>query len=312
MAPDTTPIQFIVAPGASAAIVGTDLERTGLIRSALRFRQLALTSGLDGRLEAGRYELRRDMNVHEILDALVSGRNRRANLVTIPEGLRAEEVALTLEDQGVVDGGSFLDLVAHGAPNLGVPPGAPSFEGYLFPDSYEFPAGASAEAVLRAFWENFQRRTRDLTGRLAQEPGLTLSDIVVLASLVEREAVAPAEQGRIASVFRNRLHPGLPLEADPTIQYALLPFPSPQPVGGFWKPVLAGSDLGVVSPYNTYRNPGLPPGPICSPGLGAIEAVVSPEPGPWLYFVARGDGTHLFATTLSEHLDNLVAVGRED
>lgn len=312
VAADATPIQFIVAPGASAAVVANELERTGLIRSGLRFRQLALTSGVDGRLEAGRYELRRDMSVQEILDSLVSGRGRRANLVTIPEGLRAEQVALLLQAQGVVDAPIFLDLVARGAPDLELPAGAPSFEGYLFPDSYEFSPGASASTVLRAFWENFQRRTRDVTGRLAQQPVLSLSDVVVLASVVEREAVVPGEQGRIASVFRNRLQLGLPLEADPTVQYALLPFPSAQPAGGFWKRVLDGADLSVASPYNTYRNPGLPLGPICNPGLGAIAAVVSPEPGPWLYFVARGDGTHLFASTLNEHLENLVVVGREE
>ncbi|HEY3117233.1 MAG TPA: endolytic transglycosylase MltG, partial [Chloroflexota bacterium] len=122
----------------------------------------------------------------------------------------------------------------------------------------------------------------------------------------------PAEQGRIASVFLNRLQQRRPLEADPTVQYALLPFPSAQPAAGFWKRALDQADLSVVSSYNTYRNSGLPPGPICSPGLGAIEAVASPEPGPWLYFVARGDGTHLFATTLDEHINNLVVVGHED
>ena len=313
VAADATPIQFIVVPGASAGVVGNDLERNGLIRSALRFRQLALTAGVDGRLEAGRYELRRNMNVQQILESLVSGRDRRANLVTIPEGLRAEEVALILQAQGVVDARRFIDLVARGAPGLSVPSRAPSFEGYLFPDSYEFPPGASADAVLQAFWDNFQRRTRDVSARLAQGSGLTLSDTVVLASIVEREAVVPAEQGRIASVFRNRLRLGLQLEADPTVQYALLPFPSAQPSTGFWKRALDEADLSVVSPYNTYRNSGgLPPGPICSPGLGAIEAVVSPEPGPWLYFVARGNGTHLFATTLDEHIENLVAVGREE
>lgn len=312
VAADPTPIQFIVVPGASAAVVGNDLERTGLVRSGLRFRQLALISGVDGRLEAGRYELRRDMNVHQILDAVVSGRARRANLVVIPEGLRAEQVALLLQAKGVVDARTFIDLVARGTPDLGVPAGAPSFEGYLFPDSYEFPPGASGSEVLRAFWENFQRRTRQVTDRLAQQPGLSLPDAIVLASIVEREAVLPEEQGRIAAVFRNRLRQALPLEADPTVQYALLPFPSTQPAVGFWKQVLDAADLRVVSVYSTYHQPGLPPGPICSPGLGAIAAVVSPEPGPWLYFVARGDGTHVFASTLDEHIDNLVAVGRED
>lgn len=311
VARDATPILFRVPAGATAGVVGDELERAGLIRSALRFRQLALFSGLDGRLEAGSYELRRDMSVAEILETLASGKERRANLVTIPEGWRAEEVATYLQTKGLVDAEAFLGLVAHGSADLSLPAGAESFEGYLFPDSYEFPPGASPTEVLRTFAENFDGRISDPMKKQAEAQGLSLTQAIILASIVEREAADPSERGRIAEVFHNRLRQGRALEADPTVQYSLVPLGSTVIAGGFWKRYLDESDLRVESLYNTYQHPGLPPGPICSPGLASIQAVLAPEPGPWLYFVARGDGTHLFASTLDEHLNNLAQARRE-
>lgn len=306
---DPSPVLFAVRPGTSAAAVAEDLRKAGLIRSPARFRFLAESANLDTKLRAGSYELRRTMSAREILDALVSGQARRADLVTIPEGWRAEEIALLLEASGIVSADAFLKAVAGGATSQPLPVGASSFEGYLFPDSYEFPASALPGEVLSRFLEQFERRVDQTIRARALERGLSLQQLVTLASIIEREAVDPGERHRIAAVFYNRLARGMWLEADPTVQYALIPFGSVQVPTGFWKRTLERGDLTLASPYNTYRYPGLPPGPICSPGLRSLEAATDPEEGPWLYFVARGDGSHLFAATLDEHVRNVTQVG---
>jgi UPF0755 protein len=137
---------------------------------------------------------------------------------------------------------------------------------------------------------------------------MTVHELVTLASIIEREAVEPEERPKVSAVLHNRLDLGMPLEADPTVQYALLPFGSLSAPSGFWKAPLSSQDLQVGSSYNTYQRDGLPPGPICSPGLAALQAAANPAEGPWLYFFAKGDGSHLFATTLDEHLQNIARV----
>lgn len=310
MGDDPTPVAFAVRPGTRAAVVAEDLQRAGLVRSALRFRQLAEASGLASQLKAGRHELRRTMSAPEILEALASGHSRRPELITIPEGLRAEEVALYLQERGVADTRSFLDIVAGRERQLPLPPGAASLEGYLFPDSYEFPLDPTPVAVVQTLLGQFAQRVDEPLRSQAAARGLSLHQLVTLASIIEREAVHASERPRIATVYYNRLALGMPLEADPTVQYALTPFGALTPSQGFWKPALQPADLFVDSPYNTYRVAGLPPGPICSPGLAALRAAADPEAGPWLYFVARGDGSHLFATSLEEHLRNIAAAQR--
>jgi UPF0755 protein len=133
--------------------------------------------------------------------------------------------------------------------------------------------------------------------------------LVILASIIEREAMEPSERKQIAAVFHNRLARGMALEADPTVQYGLVPPGLLSASNGFWKPELHGSDLALASPYNTYAFSGLPPGPICSPGYEALQAAADPDVGPWLYFVSGGDGSHLFASSLTEHLRNVALAG---
>jgi UPF0755 protein len=283
----------------------------GLIRSARAFRLRVELRGMERLLRTGDYQLRRSMNLDEILATLTAGRGGpTADLVTIPEGWRAEEVAELLEARGIVAAPTFMELVvagpADGAPPL--PPGATSFEGYLFPDSYDFGHNPTPESVLRTLVGQFDRRVDAGIRSTAAAHGLSVHGLITLASIVEREAMEPDEREDIAAVYHNRLDRGMPLQADPTVQYALLPFGTLAPDALYWRRDLGADDLTVDSPYNTYRVSGLTPGPICNPGLAAIRAAAEPADSPWLYFVARGDGSHLFARTLDEHLRNVARI----
>lgn len=250
------------------------------------------------------------MSAGEIVETLALGHTRRTGLVTIPEGWRAEEIAQYLEASGVVSAEDFIDVVeGRGGPEAPtLPSGATSFEGYLFPESYEFGRDVPAETVLRRFLAEFDRRVEQDVRAMASDRGLSVHELVTLASIVEREASQPDERGEIAAVFDNRLDRGMPLQADPTVQYALVPFGTVTPNTAYWKRELTIEDLQLDSPYNTYRATGLPPGPISNPGLAAIEAVANAPPRRWLYFVARADGSHLFAETLDGHNQNVARV----
>jgi UPF0755 protein len=289
--------------------VAEDLQRAGLIRSSVQFLAIAEAAQAAKDLQAGTYQLRKTMTPREILGALSSGATRRPDLVTIAEGWRAEEVGVFLESRGVVSASEFAATVV-GAPNgPPLPTGASNFEGYLFPDTYEFKPGSTADSVLRTLLAQFDRALTPQVRADAALHGLTIHQLVTLASIVEREAVEPGERARVAAVLHNRLDVGMALEADPTVQYALLPFGTLSSPAGFWKAPLSVADLEVNSRYNTYIYNGLPPGPICSPGFAALEAAANPEDGPWLFFMARGDGSHAFAATFQEHLSNVARFG---
>jgi UPF0755 protein len=161
------------------------------------------------------------------------------------------------------------------------------------------------EEVVRRLVGQFERQVGEEIRSKAQQRGLSVHQLVTLASIIEREALRADERPWISAVYHNRLQRGVPLEADPTVQYALVAPGTRSVPSGFWKANLAPDDLRVGSLYNTYQAVGLPPGPICSPGVASIEAAASPFDGPWMYFVARGDGSHAFAATLEEHLRNV-------
>jgi UPF0755 protein len=228
--------------------------------------------------------------------------------VTVPEGLRSEEVALVMERGGIVKAEDFRRALASEAYDFAFlaerPPGA-GLEGYLFPATYGFSRGVPAEEVVRRMLAAFDAQVTPELRQAIQASGLTLHEAVTLASIVEREAVRPEERPLIAGVFLNRLRLGMPLGADPTVQYALANDPASVERFGFWKQGLTTEDLQVDSPYNTYVNGGLPPGPIANPGLASLEAVAHPAQTSYLYFVARQDGSHVFAETLEEHLRNV-------
>lgn len=304
------PIHFVVQPGEDAATIGDRLQSAGLVRSGLAFRVIVRDRGLAPHLVAGDYELRANMSLDEIISALAQGR-MSGGLVTIPEGWRALQVADALSRDGVVDRAEFLRVVSTRRVSLPAPlqtlPAGASLEGYLFPDSYRFARGVSAEAVAQQMVDDFSRRLTPALEAGFASNGLSIAQAVTLASIVEREAVTPAERPIIASVYLNRLRRGMKLQADPTVQFALVDpnAPGGEPRATYWKSSLTFADLRVVSPYNTYEVSGLPPGPICDPGVASLEAVARPATTDYLYFVARPDNTHAFATTFAEQQRNV-------
>ncbi len=303
---DASEVTFVVHPGETAAEIGNRLEKERLVRSALLFRLLARSRGLDEGIEAGEHRLRRNMTMGEILATLQSAATQ--NRLTMLEGWRAAELAEEVEFRGIATQEEFLALVqANDWPQPFLrdrPPGV-GLEGYLFPDTYAISQGMTARDLIEKMLANFAERVLPAWERRSPDLDLNLHEALTLASIVEREARVPAERPLIAGVFLNRLRQGMLLQADPTVQYALAPSPR-RPADGWWKPKLTTADLALTSPYNTYRSPGLPPGPICSPGLPAVEAVLHPAPTDYLYFVAKGDdGTHAFARTLAEHDENV-------
>ena len=307
----STRVRFRVAPGETASQIADRLQQAGLISDANLFRLYVRREGISQNLEAGEFELSPNMNIPAIVAALQEARIQDV-MVTIPEGLRAEEVSEILQQFDITDGDAFLAIVRSGdLASIGLdgypiladrPPGA-SLEGYLFPDTYRFPLRAEPREVLRLFLDNFDLKFTPELRQEATSRGLSIYQVLTLASIVEREAVRADERPLIASVYLNRLAQGMLLNADPTVQYAMGFQPD---TGRWWKtPVTLEEYNSVISPYNTYLNPGLPPGPICSPGLSAIEAVIRPAQTDYLYFVATGDGGHVFASTAEEHQANV-------
>lgn len=296
-----------VAEGDSARDVGEKLEEADVIQSARLFRVLASLMGVGDDLVAGDYEFERGETALGAVRRISQGVTAPL-IVTIPEGLRAEEVAELLERRGVVSADEFrralgdeyqVSFLAE------LPPGA-GLEGFLFPATYGFSRETSGHQVVQQLLDAFDQRYREeLLPALARAGGRPLDEIVVLASIVEREAQVAEERPLIASVFLNRLALGLPLQADPTIQYAAASDPESVRQFGYWKQELTLADLAIDSPYNTYGNVGLPPGPIANPGLDSLLAAANPADTNYLFFVARPDGSHVFAETLEEHRQNV-------
>ncbi|GAB4542249.1 MAG: endolytic transglycosylase MltG [Anaerolineae bacterium] len=303
---DPTPITFIIEPGETATGIGMRLQEQGLITDATLFRRFLQYHGLDASLEAGEYQLRRNMTMREIAEALQHSRVTEVT-ITIPEGWRAEQVADLLTAENIMDGSVFLAVVRQGDaidhPLLADRPPGASLEGYLFPETYRLPVQAAPEDLLTRMLDTMQARLPIGWESMAAAQGLSLYQVLTLASIVEREAVVPAERPTIASVYLNRLKQGMYLQADPTVQYAMGYQPE---TGQWWKtPVTLEEYENVNSPYNTYLYPGLPPGPIASPGASSIAAVLQPAQTSYLFFLARGDGSHIFAETFEEHERNI-------
>lgn len=294
----------VIERGQSLHEIALELQRVGVIRSQFGFLVLARAMQLDRSVKAGQYSFRIGMTVPALLRALDRGMYG-LNLVTIPEGLMISETAALLERQIGIPSRT-LDSLAHDPDmldSLGV--AAPSLEGWLAPDSYEWLPGTNPDVVLRTMVARTRERVQRATAGYDSLPlGMNAHEVLTLASIVESESRAREERPHIARVYLNRLERGMLLQADPTVGYALGRGPRSR---------LTFKDLRVVSPYNTYRHEGLPPGPICSPGLAAIEAVMNATPGANdLYFVARGGGRHVFAPTYQQHLANIAMVrGRQ-
>lgn len=302
---DPTPVLFQVRSGQSAQAIGEELQRRGLIRSALTFRLTVESRGVGDRLAAGEYELSPSLTTGEIVDRLTRGVTRRGTVLAVPEGWRAREIAQRLESMQVLSGRELLELVDQPPPIMSqAPPGA-GLEGYLFPDSYEIGVRTTTRDLVRLMTEQLERRFDVGLREKGLAQGLTPHQVLTLASIIEREAAHAPERPIISAVYHNRLKIGMRLQADPTVQYAVAPIDPGAVPGGFWKRELSNADLQMSSPYNTYREVGLPPGPICNPGLESIRAAVEPAAVDFLYFVAKGDGSHAFARTEPEHRANV-------
>jgi UPF0755 protein len=266
------------------------LSEAGVIRSRLAFVGLAAARGNVRRLKAGEYEVPRDASTLDVLSLLESGHVRQ-HLILHPEGATVSELARALEAERL----ARADEVTRAASDerlrhaLGI--AGPSVEGYLFPDTYQFVRGMSVDEMLTRMVQRMRGKlTPEILAR-AQARGLTPHQLLTLASIIEREAIEPEERRLISAVFWNRLRLDMPLQADPTVQYAVAKE----------RRALTRADLATDTPYNTYLHRGLPPGPIASPGLAAIEAALDPAPVKYLYFVARDDRRHQFSTTAAEH-----------
>ncbi|OAG28236.1 endolytic transglycosylase MltG [Thermodesulfatator autotrophicus] len=285
----STKIIFI-EPGTPLKEVATLLEREGLIKNKWIFIFEAYLRGLTEKIKAGEYELDPRNPPRKILETLVKGRVV-THYVTIPEGYNIYEIARLLDKAGLCPREEFLKVVKDKEllKELHVP--GETAEGFLFPDTYAFWRGISCRLIVATMIKHFWEVWNQEFASRAEELGLSVKEVVTLASIVEKEAVVPHERPIIASVFWNRLKRGMRLQADPTVRYAVKRFYSR----------LRYRDLRYRHPYNTYIYPGLPPGPICNPGRDSIKAVLYPAKTDYLYFVSKGDGTHHFSRTLREH-----------
>ena len=266
------------------------LERAGVIRSPLGFVLLAALRGSARNLKAGEYEIPQNATTLLILSLLEEGRVKK-HTIRFPEGGTVEELARLLEAEGLAKAEEVKGLAGYPSflRSLGIE--AESLEGYLFPDTYHFIKRMTTEEMLaRMVLRLREQLTPDILAR-AEARGLTLHQLLTLAAIIEKEAVVPQEQPLISAVFWNRLRRAMPLQADPTVQYAV----------GKDRRALSRADLQVNSPFNTYRFPGLPPAPIASPGKAAILAAIEPANAPYLYFVSTGGDRHYFSVTLEEH-----------
>ncbi len=285
-------VVFRVENGATFRSVASRLEQVGLIRHSDAFRLHARLTKRDGQLRAGEYEFAPALDADAILERLTRG-NVRTHAVSVPEGLRMEDVATRFADAGLVDRDAFLAITRdpEAAASFGVE--GHSLEGYLFPETYRLARGLSAREVVAAQVSQFLKVWQEIEPA-ATAQGLSMRDVVTLASIVEKETGAPEERPLIAAVFLNRMKRGMRLETDPTVIYGIPDFD-----GNLRRIHLEDAS----NPYNTYKIPGLPPGPIANPGAAALRAILSPADTPFLFFVAYSDGSgrHAFSVTYREH-----------
>jgi UPF0755 protein len=285
-----------IAPGEPFRQVSVRLEEAGVVRDARVIHWWARWSGEDRLVRSGDYRFEQPGSPLDVLQMLQTA-GAALHRVTIPEGRTIRDVAALLESAGFGGADEFLCLVRDPQFLLSLDLPASGIEGYLFPDTYDFGWASTPEDVLRHMVDHFRKQTEALRPNL-QASGLTQEEMVILASVIESETGVAAERAIISGVFHNRLRIGMRLQADPTAVYER----------GGGKPT--ARDLRIDSPYNTYIHPGLPPGPICNPGLAAMAAAVEPAAVPYLYFVARQDGTHVFSRTLEEHNRAVAALRR--
>jgi UPF0755 protein len=292
--PDTS---LLLRPGYSTRHIAVELKKAGVIRSELAFRIFHIVHP-KLTLKAGEYRFERNERMPQVYRRIARG-DIYFHVVTIPEGYTMFDIAKAMEDAGLGPAADFLHVFQTQTAIISdLAPQAKSLEGYLFPNTYQFTRTQTRLEMVAAMVHQFRQVAQQIG--LAATPDSDVNKVVTMASIVEKETAAPEERARVASVYYNRLAQKVALDADPSVIYAEL-------LDGTYKGALHHSDLAVNSPYNTYRFPGLPPGPIGNPGKSALEAALRPETTDFLYFVADGNGHHRFARSLEEHNRNVVA-----
>jgi len=286
---------ILVKPGMVANDIGDLLYKQGAIKSIFLFRVASKVQGMDNSLQPGEYVVSKNMTVQQIVAMLARGETSYQQ-ITIPEGYTAEQIAKLLQEKQLGSAETFkktaqifvpYSYMANDNPNV-----IYKAEGYMFPNTYRITKGTTEEQILGMMTTQFDKQFTENMRARATEIGLSIKDVIILASLVEKEAQLPSDRPLIAGVFLNRLKQNMPMQSCATIQYIL----------GYPKPELTVQDTEISSPYNTYQHMGLPPGPIANPGIAAINAVLYSEKTDFIYFVADKQGTHHFSKTYEEHL----------
>jgi UPF0755 protein len=293
------PEQFVeIPPGAGSRTIGERLVSAGVVRDHLTFR-ISLYASRQGRhLKAGEYRFDRPMTPAEVIAKIARGDVFVIN-VTFPEGLTAGEMSKIFESHGLGGASAFVDASRDPTPIRSIDPAAADLEGYLFPETYALPRKTDASKLVTQMVAAFEHALTPELRQAAAARQWSIRQLVTLASIVEKETAKPDERPLVAAVYANRLRIGMPLQCDPTVIYALTR-------AGRYDGNLHKADLSFDSPYNTYRYPGLPPGPIASPGRASLEAAAHPADADYLYFVSRNDGSHEFARSLAEHNRNVL------
>jgi UPF0755 protein len=290
--------QFVdIPPGSSTRAIGDRLVAAGVVRDSLTYRLSILLSGQARALKAGEYRFDQPLTPLAVIGKIARG-EVYSIVVTFPEGLTIAEMAAIVESHGLAPAAAFVAAAQDRTLIRALDPLARDLEGYLFPETYRVSRHVDAAALVRLMVGRFEHVFSPALRRSAESDGLSVHQLVVLASLVEKETARADERPIVAAVYLNRFRIGMALQCDPTIIYALQ-------LAGKYTGNLHRDDLAMDSPYNTYRYAGLPPGPIASPGKASLEATVHPADVDYLYFVSRNDGSHEFAATLAEHNRNV-------
>jgi UPF0755 protein len=290
--------QFVEIPtGAGAADIRQRLLASGVVRDGLTLRLAMRWTGASRALKAGEYRFDRPMTAVEVVEKIARG-DVYGQRITFPEGLTIREMAGIYESHGLGRARDFIAASRNTALIQDLDPAASDLEGYLFPDTYTVGRTVMAGDLIAKMVAGFRAAFPANSPQPGDQPALSPRQIVTLASLIEKETAKAEERPLVAAVYRNRLKIGMGMQADPTVVYALQK-------AGKYDGNIRKEDLSINSPYNTYRYPGLPPGPIASPGRASLDAAVHPADAPFLYFVSRNDGSHVFATTLAEHNRNV-------
>jgi len=284
-----------IPQGAGTGEIRRRLVEAGVVADDLTLRAALWWSGRSRSLKAGEYRFDRPINALDVVEKIANG-DVYTRRLTFPEGLTIKEMAALYEMHGF---GKARDFVAAAGDTMlihDLDPQAKDLEGYLFPETYALPRVAPASQVIQSMVDRFKATYQGVVQ--GRSDSLTTRQIVTLASLIEKETAQAQERPIVSAVYRNRIKKGMGMQADPTVVYALVK-------AGRYDGNIKRADLDFDSPYNTYKYPGLPPGPIASPGRASLEAALSPADVPYLFFVSRNDGTHVFAETLAEHNVNV-------